>query len=72
METLEPTPEELKRSYGIHAIRYQVEFGEFADDIVRMVTQYIAEGWLDWGQGLMMLKNIFYPDMIDDGKEILK
>jgi hypothetical protein len=51
--------------YCLRAIQYQLEFGESGEEIVRMVTQYIAEGWMDWEGGLMMLRAIFEPEPDD-------
>jgi len=59
---------EGKRCYAIVAIKYQLEYGEEGVDVVRMVTSYVSEGWMDWGQASMMLKSIFEPEP-DDGKE---
>jgi len=61
--------DESQKAYSIQAVKYQLEFGEQGEDIVRMITQYIAQGWMDWGQATLMLKAVFEPDICDDGKE---
>jgi hypothetical protein len=56
----------LKRSYGLMAVKYMTEYADVGEDIVRMITQYIGEGFMDWGQGLSMLRAVFNPDGEDD------
>ena len=47
------------------ALRYQIELGDVGDDIVRMVTQYVEQGWMEWDQATMMLKDILEPECDD-------
>lgn len=58
----EPDPYDPKRAYGAYAVKMQLQYGEIGEDIIRMVTQYIAEGWMDFEQGLNMLHGVFEPE----------
>jgi hypothetical protein len=48
------------------AVKYMTEYADVGEDIVRMITQYIGEGFMDWGQGMSMLRAVFNPDGEDD------
>lgn len=61
-----PTELENKKAFGIQAVKYQLEYGEAGEDIVRMITQYIAEGWMNFSQGMLMMKAIFEIGKTDD------
>lgn len=65
MEKLKFSPEDQKTSFQMLALRYQIEFGDVGDDIVRMVTQYVEQGWMEWDQATMMLKDILEPGCDD-------
>jgi len=54
-------PQDPKLVFSVYAIKCQFEYGEDGDDIVRMVTQYIEQGWMSWEEGVFCLKGIFKP-----------
>lgn len=57
--------EEQKTNFQLMAMKFQLELGENGEDIVRMVTQYIEQGWMEWDQATMMLKDILKPEQDD-------
>lgn len=65
MEKPKFSPEDQKISFQMLALRYQIELGDVGDDIVRMVTQYVEQGWMEWDQATMMLKDILEPGCDD-------
>jgi Fe-S cluster biosynthesis and repair protein YggX len=67
MKTEKPklSPEEQKNNFQLLAMKFQLELGEMGDDIVRMVTQYVEQGWMEWDQATMMLKDILEPGCDD-------
>lgn len=60
---------DIVQSYNLTCLKYQLQFGEEGGFIVDMISQYISEGWMDHGQGMMMLKAIFEPELDDTGGE---
>lgn len=67
MKTEKPklSPEEQKNNFQLLAMKFQLEFGEDAVDITRMVSQYVEQGWMEWYQAVMMLKGVFEPECDD-------
>lgn len=59
----EKSPEQT--AYEVQAIKYQLSFGEHGQEVVRMVGQYIAEGWMDYAQAMMMLREVFNKETDD-------
>ena len=65
MEKPKFSPEEQKTSFQLLAMKFQLELGEDGDDIVRMITQYVEQGWMEWEQATVMLKDILEPGCDD-------
>jgi len=65
MEKQKSSQEEQKQNFHLLAMKFQLELGEIGDDIVRMVTQYVEQGWMEWDQATMMLKDILEPGCDD-------
>jgi hypothetical protein len=48
--------------FNLYVIKCQIEHGDYGDDIVKMVRGYVEEGFMDYGQALMILSVILYPE----------
>ncbi len=48
-----------KDVFNMVAFKYSLQYGEEGSNIVRMVGQYIQEGWMDFEQGTFMLRAVF-------------
>lgn len=66
MKETEPPVEDLAQSYNLQAVRCCLELGEKGEEIVRMISAYLQEGWIDYGQAAMMIREIIQPDETDD------
>jgi len=51
-----------KEAFKVYSIKTQIEHGEDGKYIIGMIAQYINEGWMDWEQGLLMMKQVFEPE----------